>query len=423
MGPILAGLGILLATELYLRFTGYSPPYGTLYHTFKSTRLYLPSINGGIPGFRTNPAYQQEFQDTAFPADQGTAFRIIATGGSAVHGWRLPDRASQNFLARLTVLLRKRHPALDFEGINAGGCAWGSFREQILTRELLSLHPDLLIVMTGNNEVLEYPLYRDFTSGYFNKVRIGMAAERSRLYLLAFNLAADFRLMAPYQPPIDGNYPELSDADMEGLLARFGANIRSIISQCRQAGVPVIFGTTPANLKVDPDQPTDWLVGSSRHTPGLSALKLAEWNSAWNEGLKLRAKGDNSGALRAFHRAASIDPAYAREYDEIGKSLESLGRYSGAREAYWEFVDRNRRLVSRRINAVTTKVCREEGIPLVDVVGAFEKAAPHGLPGYEFFVDSMHPNIRGHEALAGAFFGAVDRVVAGAGRTTQLRRR
>ena len=413
--------GILLAMEIILRIYGYTPRWSPLYHTFQSTRLYLPAITGSIPGFRTNPAYQQEFQDVEFTAEKGTAFRIMTTGGSAVHGWRLPDRASQNFLARLTVMLRKRHPGINFEGINAGGCAWGSYREQILTGELLRHKPDLLIVMTGNNEVLEYPLYRNLTTQPISRVRLGILMEHSRLFLFSYNIAANFLWKDPYQPPIDGHYELLGDSAMNDLLGRIESNIRSIITQCRKAGVPVIFGTTPANLKVDPDTPTDWLVGSSHHSSSLSRENLAKWNSAWNQGLERRKKGDLKGALASFLLAKSIDPAFARQYHEIGICLEKLGRYAEAREAYWTHIDRTRRLVTREINRVTARVCRELGVPLADCAASLEKASPHGLTDYSLFIDSMHPNIRGHELLAESFFGAVNKQVQLSGRFNTAR--
>jgi tetratricopeptide (TPR) repeat protein len=200
---------------------------------------------------------------------------------------------------------------------------------------------------------------------------------------------------------------------MSSLLGRFEANLRSTVRQCREAGVPVVLGTAPANLKVDPDIPVDWLVGSSRHAPGLPRDRLEAWNAAWRGGLERRAAGDLAGALARFRTAASIDPGYARGYREIGICLEGLGRFPEAREAYWRHIDLTRRLVTREVNAATRRVCRDLGVPCVDCAAAFEAAAPHGLPGYDLFVDSMHPNARGHEVLARAFHAAVDRVLSG----------
>jgi len=406
-------VGVLAAAEILLRVSGYTPRWSPLYNTFRETHLYLPAINeAGMPVYRTNPVYRQEFQDAEFPKEKGNTCRIFAIGGSAAHGWRLPDPAGQNFLARLVASLRKAHPGIRLEGINAAGCGWGSFREELLCHELLLYRPDMLIVMTGNNEYWEYPLYRDFTSTGFNSFKLGELAEKSRMFLAAFDLAAGLRKLAQLRPRIGGRYEVMDDAERAAMLRLFESNLRSIIRQCRAAKVTVVFGTTPVNLKVDPDLKADWMAGASRHSPGLSRGQLAEWNAAWSEGRDLEAKGDPKSALARLRRAESIDPSYARLYREIGLCLAATGDYAGAREALWKHIDLSRRTVTGEINAVTGRVCAELGVPLVDCAGHLERASPGGLTDYGLFVDSMHPNGRGHELLAQAFLGTVDRIIS-----------
>ena len=90
----------------------------------------------------------------------------------------------------------------------------------------------------------------------------------------------------------------------------------------------------------------------------------------------------------------------------LGRAYEALGRYAEAHESYWKHIDLSHRLVTRELNDIVRRVCAEEGVGCVDGVRLLEAQAEHGLPGYDLFVDSMHPNEAGHALLAQGFLDA-----------------
>lgn len=389
----LAVLGVLLLGEIVLRLTGYAVRYPPLYHTYSETRLLLPARSAnGRETWRTNPEYLEEFAPCEFPRKRGGVFRVFCLGGSVARGWNLTTGTESDFLSRLLPGLGRRA-----EGINTSGFGWGSFRNALLCAEILRLDPSLLVVLVGDNEFWEYPIYRAMAAGPFPMKWLLVPLEHSRLFLAGHDLS--WRTRAGE----GSGYAELDDAALACLLDRFELNIRSIIAQCRKAKIPVVFGTLPANLLVEPDTPTDWLADASRHSPNLSPRQLSGWKEAMREGRERGARRDWHGALASFRRAAELDPAYAREWREIGRCLLKLGRPREAREPLWKHIDLSRRLVTRDLNDAVRRVCREEGIPFADCAAAVERAAPHGLPGYDLFIDSMHLNRAGHAILAETF--------------------
>ncbi|MFP6670911.1 MAG: hypothetical protein VB857_05790, partial [Pirellulaceae bacterium] len=46
------------------------------------------------------------------------------------------------------------------------------------------------------------------------------------------------------------------------------------------------------------------------------------------------------------------------------------------------------------------KVCRQTKTSLVDVRVSLEKLTPEGIPGYDQYMDHVHPTIRTHQFIA-----------------------
>lgn len=395
-------LGVL---EALLRLGGYVPRWRPQLEEFTATRLFVPGVDDlGRAVWRTAPEYRESFLPVAFAAEKGRAVRLFALGGSAVYGWRLPDPPHDNFVAALEAGLAARHPDQAFEAVDVGGLSWGTARESRLVDELLGHQPDVLVLMTGHNEFWEYPIWADLTAPRWTALRALRVAEHSRLGLALIDLGtAARRALAARRRPRPEAYRPVDDALELTIRARFEANLRTMVRRARAAGVAVVLATVPANLEVEPEAPNDWLADASRHDPELAPARLAAWNAAWAAGRAAAAAGDWDGALRAYRAAAAVDPGFAREWREIGRCLEHLGRWREAREALWRHLDRSRRLITRPLNDTIRRVGREEGVVVVDVASRFEAAAPHGLPGYGLFLDSMHPNRAGHALIARAF--------------------
>ncbi len=407
-GALVAGL-LLAGLELALRLSGWQPAHALLYAAFDRTRLFVPGEGaGGEPVLRTNPAYLSRFYPQAFARDKAGGFRVFVLGESAAAGWRLADPAAERYSSVLAARLSRALPHRRCEVINAAGTSLGSGRLRVLAEELAGYQPDLLITGMGNNEFLEFPVERALRAPGLNRDKVLKAAERSALAAWMLDRVADVRMRAGGGPV--AAYPPLSDAEAGEAVARFGEHLRAIVRCMHAAGAAVICCTLPANLRVDPDRADDWLADAARHRPDLDR---EAWDAAWNRGRLAEERGDWRAAVAAFGDARRLDPGYARTWRELGRCREALGDTAGASDAFWTHLDLSRRLVTRELNREIRRVAREEGADLVDLAGVFAHAAPRGLPGYDLFNDSMHPNARGHALIAAALLPVVRAIAAG----------
>jgi lysophospholipase L1-like esterase len=405
-------LVLLGGMEIASRCVPFSPRWNRKLSSFRATRLFVPAENDlDTLVYRINPAYQSSFHPAEFPAEKKGAFRIFAVGGSATFGWGMPDPEKSCFLAQLRGILEKRHPGRKFEAINAGGLSLGSYRESLLADEISRHDPDLFIIYTGNNEVFDYPGWRDIARRRFSILGILATLEYSSLYLrlqdamgwATYNLHGDRTFME--------SFGHFTGKDRENIDRIFGESLAHMAYSTRKAGAAVIYCTLPANLRVDPDSPRDWLRDASIHAPGMTGEKLREWeNLSANARIEMKS-GRWARALAMLEKSARLDPQYARTWSDIGKCLENLGRFQEARKAYWRHIDLSDRLITTGFNTIIRRTALEQECPLLDVQALFEKAAPHGIPGYELFVDSMHPNEAGNLLIASALADLVDRQV------------
>jgi lysophospholipase L1-like esterase len=102
-------------------------------------------------------------------------FRIVVLGGSSA--WGFGCTADERTVpGRLQTLLRKLHPGLDLEVINAGQIGFGSTQELIyFHRQILPLEPDLVLLFDGYNDILAdltnpasgWPLHSDLLKSRF----------------------------------------------------------------------------------------------------------------------------------------------------------------------------------------------------------------------------------------------------------------
>jgi lysophospholipase L1-like esterase len=401
---VAAVLVLLGCGEVLLRVDGYVPRFSPLYRAFGGTRLFVRGVGrSGNPVWRTNPLYYSRFHVQEFARDKGKTFRIFVIGESAAAGWGLSDPVREGFSAIVSSRLSSAAPERSWEVVNAGGTSWGSERIRVLADELAARSPDLLVVYMGNNEFFEYPVARDLRSPGWNRAKLQRLLEGSALAGWMQDRIAGLERLMGRSPA--ARYEPLSEDAARDAEARFADNLRAVIRRARAVGAEVVCCELPANLLVDPDRPGDWLQDASRHRPDLDRTA---WDAAWKTGEEAARAGQWRNSLAAFVRARNLDPGYARTYREIGRCHEELGERAGAFDAYWSHIDRSRRLVTRDLNAAIRRV--EERVPLVDVGAAFARTARGGLPGYDLFVDSMHPNAHGHDIIAGALLPVVLRI-------------
>ena len=360
--PVLGGLAIALTVfavvEVGWRAVLGPPPADQLPDNFRYAHLdilkpYFKRTTQGQGRAIWSPQREQsQSVSFAMPKPEGVS-RIVILGGSIAVPF------SEEEASKLQTFLGRALPGRRTELLACGMGAYDSRRESLLLRELLDYSPDLVILLSGNNE-------------YYN-----IAVPHPRLFLLRHHLRAFwtyrkleslFELLGWHPgPQSQGN----TDAD-----AGFEKNLRAMARMSRARGVPLVLLTLGANLR---DSPPSSPEASAENPIYFEAMR------AWEEGRYGRA----AEGFRKFLTASPRDP-FAHYY--LAKSLERLGKPGSAAEHYLLAADYDQpgERSSPRRNDIIRRVAREEGAILADVEKLFRTLSPQGIPGRELFRDPCH---------------------------------
>jgi tetratricopeptide (TPR) repeat protein len=235
--------------------------------------------------------------------------------------------------------------------INAAAGAQTSHRVRRIVDEVVQLEPDLLVVLTGNNE------------GVPNPAALREAAQRFASYRLLRSLVRP-AIADPERPAWT---PQLLPP--EALREQLRANLEAIAAATGRLGVPVLLATLPIHLRY---------VGGGA-PPGPGWVPPDPNVDACTAGAKERQEaGDPRGALEAVEACEQSPSALLW----AGLALADLGRHDEAKqalEASVELLPRNRCRPS--LNAVTRQVAAAHGhAHAVDLEALFAASAPGGLP-------------------------------------------
>ena len=180
------------------------------------------------------------------------------------------------------------------------------------------------------------------------------------------------------------------------MVAQFNESVRTMVADCRAAGVPVILVKLGANLRDCPPF-------KSEHRAGLSADQERAWQDAF-EAAGLAAATDLRLALDRYREAEAIDGEHAllayriaRTLDRLGQKSEALRYYLKARE-----LDVCPLRIIQPLEEVLSRIAADNGTPLVDAAALLAAQAPDAIPGFDCYLDHVHPNIGGHQRIARA---------------------
>jgi len=404
---VLLGLSPFVALELALRALGVGSPaeeWNPFIGFSRSYKLFERVDSAGL--YRTSQARLYFFAEQQFPIEKGSdTFRAFCLGGSTVLGH--PYLSETSFVGWLQVLLGASDASRNFEFIDCGGMSYASYRLLPILKEVLGYEPNLIIVASGHNEFLE-----DRTYGRYKR-RGGVAgwlADRLgglHTVVLARRLGAKLRGAANLPREVDAKLDHASGyasyhRDPEwrrAVVQEFRRNLHAMAAMCRRARVPLLLVNLGSNLRDCPPF-------KSEHRSGLSAAELARWQQYYEAGLAAEARSPQQ-ALQQFRQAEQIDDQYAELLYHIGRCLDRLGRYEAAYRAYVqakEFDVCPLRILAE-MNAAVLEVARKERVPVVDADRLIRQLSRHGIPGYDWYVDHVHPTIRGHQKLAEAIAG------------------
>lgn len=390
---VLALLPVLLLAGLEgaLRIGGVARPpsfflehrIGTqLYRTIDpdiARRFFPPALEGIMP----KPGFQ-----ILTATKPGGARRVLCLGESTTAGFPLPVTGS--FPGILQRVLEERDPSGGWEVINCGLTAISSSTVADLMDELLSTGPDALVVYLGHNEFYGAGGTGSVGAGLVQSLR-GFRIVRVIESLLPrpkrSSEAGTLMTLMVRQAAIAPDSPLRRRA-----FERYRRNLDRILTAARKRGVKVVLCEVVSN---EADlYPFGSAVGRSPAT--LDPARFRAWGTAIGGDEALRGLSELDAGIAGD--SARAEWRYLR-----GRARRALDRPDAAEDFR---AARNLDTVPFRapdaINAIIREAARRHEVILVPTEEIFRRAASAGIPGFESFVEHLHPTFLGNARIASA---------------------
>ncbi len=405
---LFAGVACLMVIglmELLLRAFGfYDYPRLVVTHvTPEGKKIYRINESIGKRYFRDHIGEKtiqmpKIYPDTLEYEKPANEYRIFVLGGSSVQGY--PYAYNIAFPAQLEILLSKRFPEKSFVVVNCGVTALNSFALVDFTAELMDYSPDLIIVYSGHNEF--YGAYGSGSSIFISRNRLFtrglMFLQRSAVYREIQSISSKFTetVKTPNAPvglieimAKEKSIP-LSSPVVTDTLNNYAGNLRAICKNAQQHDVPVLFCTLVFNVE-----------GLSPMGADLEDSK--EFQALKYGGLKSLNERDPTGANVAAAKLKELFPENAWGYYIVGKSANGINPGSGCSELKMaRDLDGLRFRAPSGLNKIVLETAEHIGgtVFSLDLEPVFDIAARIGCPGYDLFVDHVHPVAFGHYLIA-----------------------
>ncbi len=289
--------------------------------------------------------------------------RVFIVGGSVADLWHDPD------VAQLGDALSAAWPSLRFEVVNCGVSGYDSSRERRVLAEVLGYRPDLVVLLSGNNQ------FRTRLSRWRHALfRVNRQLRRVRL----------FRLLQDGLLRMRG---ESSDGvSMTGMLDGFDRDMRWMLHACRSRGVAVLPVALPANLR-------DYAPHST----------MQEWKApVFGHVRELLDRRRFVAMVRLLSPVVARENAPAIAWYWMGRAFDGLRRDGEARAAYTEALERDPWKWSAwpSLNARLRGVALEMNTGLIGLDEAFAAMDSRHMPGMCQFRDNCHWNRGYYRVLA-----------------------
>ena len=377
-------------------FVGFSA-INPLFELDKDTGIYRTARNRG-----------RFFNTQEFAQDKPTnTFRTFALGGSTVRG--RPYETDSSFPEWLRIELAGRNPESKFESINCGGLSYASYRLVPIVREVLNYDPDLIVVATGHNEFLEDRTYESIKDRSGLSAWLEDKAHSLRTVTFARSLIKGDQNGTNAKQADDGRTVLKGDVDAKldqasgyasyhydkewraRVVDHFDISLRKMVELCNDADVPIVFVRMSSNLRDCPPF-------KSEHAPDVSAADEQQWQKEF--ALADRAKKP-ADALQHYRKCESIAEEHALLAFRIARTLDRLNRADEAAEYYlkareWDICPLR---LTEPLDQALLAVTKDTQTPLVDIRSEIESRAMDGIPGNDWFMDHVHPNITAHQRI------------------------
>lgn len=317
-------------------------------------------------------------------------FRVFCLGSSACAGW--PHAREETFSAYLQQALQTAYPNKTIEVINAAGHGFAAYRTRRVLDEAMGLQPDLLLVWEGNNEFMEDRNYAPPAAGL-----VALACKlRTVQWLRTFFTPRTQMSGAELKDPAQFFYSKAhaqalklraDPVQYSQVNAHFRASFEEMVEQAQSHHVPLILCTVPVNLR-------DWVPNVS--TNRLTGAQFDQWQKLYYAGRRGLLTGDLPGGIASMRQALALEPEHAESYFWLGRLLEAAGQRDAAWGAFSQArdLDMNPFRATSGFNDIIKSLAQanqNKGIHLLDLDRIFANTTTNAAPGFDMFLDYVHP--------------------------------
>lgn len=405
----------LVACEVFLRFSDVRIADDPFLNFGQVDSYFVQKEIDGRPHYQVANREVYRERNTVFPVKKAPkTFRVFCLGGSASAGW--PHPPEEIYTRYLQRALKEAYPQRTIEVLNVSAHAYAAYRVRLIFQEVIEFEPDLIVIYSGNNEFLEKRVYAEEPawwepiSSALNRLHLVRRIKGSSLGRRLWpenTLLADERQHVAYEQwsKIEQLALELrqNPRQYQQVKNHYTFSIQSMVETARDREVPVILVSVPVNLR-------QWHPNVS-HQP-LQGPELQAWERLYRSGEGLLLQGDASGAARRLQEAAGLAPFHAETHFALGRALERSGAYEAALLSYSRArdLDYNPFRAPTDLNDILRHIAgRYDNVSLADAEQAFLAASAPLAPGFDLFLDYVHPTKRGNLLIAKTVY---DEIVA-----------
>jgi tetratricopeptide (TPR) repeat protein len=366
--------------------------------------FFMRTTVDGVDSFVISSRFGYDQQRVISAKRPEGGIRIFLLGGSACAGW--PHPPSETFGSYLQQALRIAYPGRPVEVINAAGHGFASYRVRKVFDQIINLQPSAIIIYSGNNEFLES---RDYDTGSARFVNF--FSDHSRLVSWVQSVASPARtnLSGEELNNVAGFF--WAKVKQEALKLRsdpqlfakvkehHAESIRYMVEEAVRRNVPVLLFTVPSNVR-------DWLPTVSQNR--LEGERLQQWTRLSDLAQRQLFEGNAGAGIAALKEAISMEPEHAESYFWLGRLYESAGQKQEALRNYRlaKDLDYNPFRELSSFNDSVRRIASEtEGAFLLDLEHIFDEESVSAAPGFDLFLDYVHPTKQGNLIIAKASFG------------------
>jgi tetratricopeptide (TPR) repeat protein len=403
----------LLVIEGAVRLLGWESPHDPYISFGRTTSFFSDFKEDGTAYKVVNGRDLYREREITFSRDKPKgAVRIFFVGGSASAGWPHPD--GETYTDYLESALYRAFPDREIEILNISAHAYAAYRVRLIFDEILAFQPDLVVIYSGNNEFVEQRRYAVADNWYDPVARIANLSTAYRLLrgspafssLFPTNsLSAETRggIAMEQWSKIEGRPATLRTdaAQFQKVKEHYAFSIRSMLQGARDFGIPAVLLTVPTNTR-------NWQPNVS--TERVEGERAITWRKNYRAGRAALIRAKNEQAVDWLQKALSVDPGHAATHYHLARALEVSGRLAEANASY----DRARDLDANPFRALSAfnKILRGfasefDHVNLVDADQLFREASAPHAPGFNVFLDYVHPTRRGNLILAKAVFDSI----------------